>query len=144
MLSFLFSRITYFIHFIYLFFFKLDCQPHRKVTKIRHGQWPLWTKRVHKVFFIVVEDKQNLLLQLFSTLKPELQWSYKNCHENTYSCNVYDFWAKRMSHFILISCNFWKHLEEVHIMVTLFWCGIVQLSFRRFVEFHDFFFPNMV
>ena len=41
----------------------------------------------------------------------------KNCHENTYSCNVYDFWTKRMSHLILVSLNFWKHLEEVYIMV---------------------------
>ena len=52
---FLFSRITYFIHFIYLFFFKLGCQPHRKVKEVRHGQWANGykelSKRVHKVFF---------------------------------------------------------------------------------------------
>ena len=35
------------------------------------------SKRVHKVFFIIVEDKKNLLLQLFFTLNLELQWCQK-------------------------------------------------------------------
>ena len=92
------------------------------------------SKRVYKVFFYYSWRQGKLIITVILYFETGIAIEAriamvpvkKIVTKTPIFCNVYDFWTKRMSRLILVSCNFWKHLEEMHIMVTLFWCVIVQ------------------